>query len=255
MTTVQEIHNEFFSAEERLLQEAKELIANPQVAKANKAERYTKLGFGSCKPVKEALELADKHLKSKELQKTIEYFQQHYPANKFITEPEVKRICEKYGLLLGDATNYIGDIPEKNLGEIERFKLRQEDFMEKERGLFFWSRTVEEEQRSESIGFVSSRRRQSGLSDWLSDYGMMMPRMAYGVDPYPRDQAKVEKEKPAFKICAPKQDFNTAGYVVTEGFKLIYDPVVLQPVKGGFLIVSAWGEEASDELVVNTKLN
>lgn len=33
------------------------------------------------------------------------------------------------------------------------------------------------------------------------------------------------------------------------------DPVVLQPVKGGFLIVCAWGEEASDEIVVNEKMN
>src|SRR6185369_14136154 len=99
MTTVQEIHNEFYSAEERLLIEAMNLIANPQVAKANKAARYVKLGFGACKPVKDAEEMAKKGLGAKELQESIWYFRQHYPANKFITEPEVKRICEKYGLL------------------------------------------------------------------------------------------------------------------------------------------------------------
>ena len=30
------------------------------------------------------------------------------------------------------------------------------------------------------------------------------------------------------------------------------DPVVLQPVNEGYLIVCAWGDEASDELVVNS---
>lgn len=33
------------------------------------------------------------------------------------------------------------------------------------------------------------------------------------------------------------------------------DPVVLKPIKGGYLILTAWGDEASDELVVNQKFN
>ena len=35
----------------------------------------------------------------------------------------------------------------------------------------------------------------------------------------------------------------------------IPDPVVLQPVCGGYLIVCAWGDEASDEIVVNQQMN
>lgn len=33
------------------------------------------------------------------------------------------------------------------------------------------------------------------------------------------------------------------------------DPVVLQQVKGGYLIITAWGDEASDENVVNQLFN
>lgn len=33
------------------------------------------------------------------------------------------------------------------------------------------------------------------------------------------------------------------------------DPVTLQPVKGGYLILAAWGDEASDEIVVNQNNN
>ena len=46
-----------------------------------------------------------------------------------------------------------------------------------------------------------------------------------------------------------------SGLKLVEGYKLekkhIPDPVVLQPVKGGYLILTAWGDEASDPLVVN----
>lgn len=45
------------------------------------------------------------------------------------------------------------------------------------------------------------------------------------------------------------------GLELKEGYKLtkkhIPDPVVLQPIKNGYLIITAWGDEASDELVVN----
>ena len=33
------------------------------------------------------------------------------------------------------------------------------------------------------------------------------------------------------------------------------DPIVLQPVNHGYLILSAWGDEASDEIIVNEILN
>lgn len=254
MTTVQEIHNEFYSADERLLMEAMNLISNPRAQEVNKAQRYTKLGFGSCKPVKEAEELSAKALVAKELKETIWYFRQHYPQNKFITELEVERICKKYGLLLGESANYIGDIPEKNLLEIERFKLRKEDLSDPVPTYFGFSSLL---WRSEPIGMISSRPRQVGGASFLDEYLQEKANQYYGIgaDPYKSEKKDSEKVKPAFKICAPKQDFNTAGYEVREGFKLVYDPVVLQPVKGGFLIVSAWGDEASDEIVVNQKMN
>ena len=40
-----------------------------------------------------------------------------------------------------------------------------------------------------------------------------------------------------------------------EALKIVPDPVVLQPVRYGFLIVTAWGDEASDEMVVNPRNN
>jgi hypothetical protein len=64
------------------------------------------------------------------------------------------------------------------------------------------------------------------------------------------------------EIAAPIKDFDTKGMELKD-FKLseieIPDPVVLQPVfyarQKHYLIVTAWGQEASDELVVNQKMN
>jgi hypothetical protein len=43
--------------------------------------------------------------------------------------------------------------------------------------------------------------------------------------------------------------------VKKDGYKLEYDPIVLQPVKGGYLVVTKWGLEASDEIVTNPTSN
>lgn len=62
-------------------------------------------------------------------------------------------------------------------------------------------------------------------------------------------------------ICAPEKDMDTKGKKkigfqwLTQKTITFPDPVVLKPIKGGFLILTAWGDEASDELVVNHKFN
>jgi hypothetical protein len=64
------------------------------------------------------------------------------------------------------------------------------------------------------------------------------------------------------EIAAPLKDFDMKNMEV-KNYKVseieIPDPVVLKPVlfnkQKFYLIVTAWGEEASDELVVNHKFN
>lgn len=234
MTTVQQIHNEFFTASDRLLAEAKELVKNPQVEKFQLAERLNRIGFGSCKTAKAAQEIALKHSSSQSTIDTIMYFKTKYPNYKFITRDEVDAICRKYNLLLGDCSNYIGEVPEKNLREIEKFKLNKEDFIKDENDK--WIRA------SWGLGAPNLTH--------LPD-GRVMVSYEDGF------QSDSKKRQPSFKICAPKKDFDMRGMEIrgNEIVQHIPDPVVLQPVKGGFLIVTAWGDEASDELVVNEKMN
>lgn len=57
----------------------------------------------------------------------IEHYRIYYPMNNFVTEKQVAEICRKYGLVLGSALNFTGDIPPHNAREAARFKLRQAD--------------------------------------------------------------------------------------------------------------------------------
>jgi hypothetical protein len=188
---VAEIHNSFDTAGDKLLNDAKNILSGSY--DIEKGERLKKIGFGSTKKAVEASIIINKKKEMEELAKLIGYYQMYYPNNKFITESKTKEICQKYGLLCAQSKYYISDIPEKNLTEIENFKLRQEDM----------------------------------VGDKL-------------------------------KICASVKDFNTENMQITDGYKLelnLPDPIVLQPVNGGYLIVSKWGLEAEDNSLANEKMN
>lgn len=57
-----------------------------------------------------------------------------------------------------------------------------------------------------------------------------------------------------FAIMAPENKLNMKGKIKHGHALITEDPIVLRAVKGGFLIVTSWGLEAGDELVVN-KIN
>jgi hypothetical protein len=210
------------------------------------------------KSVSEAQEQVNAAAKSKELSENIMYFKQWYPFNKFINEPEVERICKKYGLLFGEASKYIGDIPEKNLSEIESFKLRQEDMAVR------YSTTYED--RMFQQGLAQSMNRlmpYNPFDNFIGGVASIGNHVRYDRPQYnglaQANTGEREKfyEKPEFRICAPVKDFEIRYMRVEDGYKLynIPDPIVLQPVKGGYLIVSKWGVEGEDIDLTNENMN
>lgn len=230
---ITEIHNEFDTVTERLLVEAKEILSG--IKDVQKGERLKALGFSYSKPAVEAEDEIKKRDRNKEIAQYIEYYNVHYPNNKFITHEKVSEICKKYGLLFGNAFFYKGDVPEKNVNEIENFKLKEEDFT------------------------------KYPVYEYMDDKGQKI-RYYYEYDVYGRHNHTVVSDpsltvvskKESFKICASIKDFNTDNMRIEDGYKLEYnlpDPIVLQPVNGGYLIVSKWGLEAEDAELTNEKLN
>jgi hypothetical protein len=178
----------------------------------------------------------------------IQYFQIKYPQYKFITEESVKKICKKYGLVYGPVGRYRGEVPEKNLRQIEEFVVHPEDKA--------WERYIRD----------TSVLGRGPISMGLSDYEDVKRKEEEKINDIPTAlllmrSAEYYEEAP-LEIAAPKSDFDTNGMEI-EDYQLtkkhIPDPVVLQPVQYKrekyYLIVTAWGDEASDPYVVNEKNN
>lgn len=226
---IEQIHSEFNNAGEELLKQANEILSNNNFS-SEKADRLEKLGFTATKEVvdiknkKEAKKLADSTVN------LIQMYRLHYPNQKFITEEMVAKICSKYSLVCGVISKYKGFVPIYNLKQIEEFKLREEDILYARINMYMMERyeiiTKEE--------YDNFHKTTSYINVHI---GM--------------DIAQIIGEE--LKICAPLKDMDMKGMRLS-GYKIeveIPDPVVLKQVKGGYLILTAWGDEASDPIVVN----
>lgn len=244
---VEEIHESFFTEVDRLLKEARisKSLDTDKQSLIDKCEKLRSLGFTNTKEVKEAeieisrLEALRKENESKkELIEAINYFGFKYPNYKFITEDSVKKICNKYNLIYGSVRKYIGTVPDKNIKQMQEFNIKKED-------MAYW---VENRRRYVSI---YSNESSADIIDYKT-------HLLYSKDSY--YITGVIK----MRIAAPKKDFDTTNMEIKDN-QLVekrvepLDPVVLQPVmfknKMHYLVVTAWGLEASDELVVNEKMN
>lgn len=233
---IEEIHESFYTEVDKLLASAKlvnSLDTNKQVL-IDKCRRLEALGFTNTKEVQEArIEiqrlnlLKEENRKKNELTDAINYFSFKYPNYKFITEESVKKICEKYNLIYGSTDRYIGTVPDKNLKHIEDFKISEDDecYVLFER---YWG-------LKEGVYYDKS------YQHWFERSSLV---------------------KLPLEIVAPISDFNLEESEIKD-FKIskieVPDPIVLKPVvynnKKYYLIVTAWGIEASDEMVVNPKHN
>jgi hypothetical protein len=256
---IQEIHHSFYTEVDNLLAEANILnnIETKKESLIQKCERLKELGFTNTKEVKEAeLEIEkinslkkENQLKT-ELTEAINYFSFKYPSYKFITEESVIKICQKYNLVYGSVENYIGTVPDANLKHIENFKIDPKDECFSIKTTYrlglYEIRTINKYFSKESLEKEKEQRQrlyQMGIAN---------------LNPYYTESF----QKCPLEIAAPVKDFDTKGMEL-KNFKLskieIPDPVVLKPVffKGmkHYLIVTAWGDEASDELVLNANHN
>jgi len=225
----EQIYKDVYSAQELLLNEAKSILSKPtgyDEEKYNRLQKMHSLGFSNAAEVKEFKDIDNKRKEYEKIKDKIEYYNFNYPLNKFIDKETVEKICKKYNLLLTQARDYIAEIPEKNQKEIVDFKVKRKDAREPYevyRGMFL---------RMPNFRMPSY--------DNIGSYEKCQNEMLVGQD---------------LLIIAPEHKLNTEGKIRDGHILRIKDPIVLQPVEEGYLIVSSWGLEASDELVVNNKMN
>jgi hypothetical protein len=261
---VEDIHNEFFTAGDNVLLEATSLLKELETKDLAKGKRLASLGFGKTREAVAAIETQNKLTTTKEIANLVMYYKREYPFNKFITEAQVKAICEKYSLVCGSTSMYNGFVPENKLSLIEKFKLKKADTT----NMWF---EVTETHNGEGIKLPVSYISDNDLTEFGVSYfkgnarslnyfyivgstgysDLIKPEIAElfsGLQYVKATMADME-----LKICAPLKDMEIPAHKEVKGYKIqdIPDPVVLQPVKGGYLIICAWGNESSDPIVVN----
>ena len=130
---IDEIHNEFDTAPQRILEQALDIINKESNSKielqsniVEKAVRLKLLGFEKNalvynlshteREIKKSEGLIDMNA---EMAHRVKYYTSTYPFLKFLPESELDRICDKYGLVYAPVKHYKMPVPEKNLKEIE----------------------------------------------------------------------------------------------------------------------------------------
>lgn len=229
---IQEIHDSYDSSVEVLLKEAKTILENSSKRDAELSQRLTSLGFFNSKKAVAGKKVADEMNAALKLSHLISKYQQKYPFYKFITMDMVKKINEKYGLVCVPSHLYTGDIPIKNIEEIERFRCDEVDKT--------FSIEIHIGKYDTTTNFLSKKECDKIQNDLI-------------------DGSVLVTEEPFYISCPPSDAQLGREYRISGTFAVkmekIEDPIVLKPVVGGFLIVSKWGLEGNDESLVNEKLN
>lgn len=160
-------------------------------------------------------------------------FTKAFPFHKIIHLNKILLLCKKYGLLLADAKSFSGDIPQKNIKELQEFVDRYD---------YVHLRTAEKAPlfgkfiEGKDILFVKNSDKHS---------------------------IKYQDEDSVFdwSIVAPKDMIVIEG-ATKKNVKASSDPIIIGMIKPKVhrraewgVIVTAWGDEASDESVVNEKMN
>lgn len=213
-----QIHSDIYSAGDRLLVEANNILSRQATEESLLGETIGRMGFHQAKNI--ALYASQESLAQRSLilKNTILKYKERYPLYKFIDLITVKNICKKYGLVLGSPHRFTGEIPLKNQREIADFRVHGADA---------WSYEPQTGWSSEKWGKPSKSYEQNDA-------------LVAGRDLW---------------VVAPISQFDMQGVKIMDHAIVSKDPIVLQPVEGGFLIVTAWGAEASDPAIVNENHN
>ena len=258
---VEQIHTEFHTASDKLVEMATEIISEEE---KNKLAMLNACGFNS---VPETVKLKEKELELKLTDGSrgaIAKYRVLYPAHKFISQQAVTAICEKWNLVQGSVDKFKGFVPRKNLQEISSFLEKHplsgklftygdkiinlgDNYKIRKEGTYlhiFWCG-----KGSDPSGREYHFQCNPDSPDRFYSHGVINGE-------YIDATRGPRLIRTGLQICAPLKDMNTKGMRV-RNHKLedFPDPVVLYPVAEGFIIITAWGDEASDPEVVNQQMN
>lgn len=184
---------------------------------------------------------------------------------KLLLQPLLERICEKYNLFVRKPEFYIGDIPEKNVNDISNFKIMPKN-------LFSSSVDISKYFNRREIDYLLSKKiqlydryRNIPLNEFIEMLIEVKQEAKFNNTYW--DISLIKKAIPdAIQIVAVESLFSKEAFAETRDriistpqkastFEVDLDPIVLCKINIGQVVVTAWGDEANDELVVNQNFN
>lgn len=250
---IEEIHSAFDSAPDRLLKEANNAIKRINLKGKQKADALKAAGFTGSELVQK-IQILEKQLHvHEEKANFIEHYKRTYPFQKFLTEKELDKICNKYGLIYAPISRYKKTVPDKNLQDIRNAKaLSSVDFPENTFTITQF--TYRYSQADEIKEFKKKYKGKMGEFPKKFLDGSTWPIFDDGSIRLYVDVRIIERSNSLF-IAAPKSHFNLKGLKKSKlgffTFKDIKDPIVFRYVKGGIQVLTKWGDEAEDEMLIN----
>lgn len=289
---IKEIHNEFDTAPERILQQALSIISDAQNSKISleseiedKAVRLKNLGFVKNGLV-DKLEKIEERNRQKDLiinmemkmAEGIKYYAQTYPFLKFLPISELDRICDKYGLVYAPVKHYKMPVPDKNLQEIENAQPLKSSDVQPD----VVTRTYYDDSYNRKWGYNKVKELLGGnsftddeirelakkhniplLYNSTRDFFWKAGRKILSDDDMCITKEVVEtSSRSGLFIAAPKDHFDLTGLTFDKkkGYfqttiQIKKDPIVFRYVKGGIQVLSKWGLEADDPALQMEILN
>jgi hypothetical protein len=278
---VDQIHNEIDTAQDRLLNEAREYLKSLEADDVKQeleiAKTLSQLGFSNTPTAKKYKEHLDSQadalisiLNTDSLYKTIEGYINRYPTLKFLTIDEFNKICKKYKLTYAPADRYIKDIPAKNVLEIANApqlqtsdkiynelyvtNIKWDDYTNFAVKRFCRGKRIPIGVRQPSVHQIQNAIISAGYK------GVFYEDSEYKNLGGPKSCEVVEINKQSLFIAAPANHFNLKGlqksglgFVTKSAWTISYpkDPIVFRYCRDGIQVLSKWGKEANDEMLVN----
>jgi hypothetical protein len=202
-----------------------------------KADFLSKIGFEKSIATKLYSAVAENH------NVVNEYAKKYLGQYKFILKPQLERVCEKYNLFVRDTNFFLGDIPEKNIKDIMGFSVFVDDLPITESSKFKLLENYKHLVRGQNDFMGLSRNFRIPIEHFAEmRIGRFIQIAAikslFDEQAFAKSQARI-LNKP--ELAAKHQ--------------VELDPIVLCETKHGYIIITAWGDEANDELVVNQNHN
>ena len=210
--TVAEIHEEFDSAVDRIIEEANKILEKEVADEKEVYLGLEQLGFNNASDVKAVKQDIENHTLAEGILAFARLYAEKYPDYKFIDDSELNRIRRKYGLVQGQPEQYKGQIPKDNAKALIDCRIDYTDI---------WAEEVKRDEMKRSF------------------FGKVLNLV-------------IPEEKmirPTYQIIATLDLMTLRRNEYVDEMGMIQyripdpDPIVVTPVKGGWLIISKWGAE------------